>query len=256
MHRVLVDALMQLGCSDKHIKFYHANLELGTATLMEIAQKARLQRSTAYVLADELVRKGLINEDHKPYKKSFVAAEPDTLLQKLEAKQRRVGRSSLALKSALPELRAIHQTSTIRPRVRTFEGFQGLEAVLQDILGTQQEVLVWTNQESERFIFGQSTHDLFIHQRVAKAIPIRVLAVNNEQGQALIAHDPDNLRQTRLLPSEVTFTSETYIYGNTVAVLDIGKDIFGVITENEQIATSQRAIFELTWKNCKSTMSA
>ena len=103
MDRALANALMQLGCTDKHIRFYRANLESGVATLMVIAKKARLQRSTAYVIASDLIEKGLINGDHKAYKESFVAAEPDVILQKLEAKHRHIRRSSLAFTAPQPE---------------------------------------------------------------------------------------------------------------------------------------------------------
>lgn len=247
MDRVLVNCLLQLGCNEKHVKFYFANLELGAATLVEITKKARLQRSTAYVVAAEMVAKGLINEDHKTYKKLFTAAEPDFLLQKLESRQRQISRHAIALKQALPELRATHQTTTTRPRVRTFEGRDGLTAVWKDILSEQQEILLWTNQQTEGQVFGIGMHEQFIAERIKKQMMIRVLAVANKEGEALTRHDNSSLRQTRLLPVGVDFTSETYIYGNKVAVLDIGKNIFGVITENEQIAASQKAIFELVW---------
>jgi sugar-specific transcriptional regulator TrmB len=248
MEKALIRALSQLGCNEKHVRFYQANLELGSASLMEIAKKARLQRSTAYLIATELLTMGLVNENHKTYKKLFVAAEPDTILQKLEAIHRQVGRSSLALKEVMPELRAAHKTTSTRPRVRTFEGRNDLPAIWKDILAEQQEILLWSNQESEEQVFGQTMHDLFIRERIDREIPIRVLSVHNASGEVLQATDSTNMRRTKLLPKDVSFTSETYIYGNKVAVLDIGKEIFGVITENEQIASSQRAIFELMWR--------
>lgn len=247
MDKILTNSLIQLGCNEKHVRFYHANLELGIATLLEIAKKARLQRSTAYLIADELVSMDLINEDHKTYKKLFTAAEPDRILQKLEAKYRQIGRNNIALKEALPELRAAHQTTAIRPRVRTFEGKVGLVAVWKDILSEQQEILLWTNQETERHVFGEAIHDLFIMERLAKKIPTRVLAVNNLKGVTLQEIDSQNMRQTKLLTSGTSFTGETYIYGNKIAILDMNKDIFGIITESEQIASSQRAIFEHAW---------
>lgn len=247
MNRALVNCLLQLGCSEKHIKFYNANLELGAATLVEITKKARLQRSTAYIVAAEMVARGLVNEDHKAYRKLFTAAEPDLLLQKLEARQRQITRNTVALKEALPELRAAHQTTTTRPRVRTFEGKDGLVAVWKDILSEQQEILLWTNQETESHVFGRGTHEQFIAERVAKGIEIRVLAVKNSEAETLQTHDDTSLRKTKLLPEDVYFTSETYIYGNKISVLDIGRNIFGVITENEQVANSQRAIFEMVW---------
>ncbi len=248
MDKVLANCLLQLGCNDKQIKFYVATLELGAATLAEITKKARLQRSTSYLIAAELIAKGLVDENHKAYKKLFTAAEPDILLQKLESRHRQIGRNTIALKAALPELRAAHQTTTTRPRVRAFEGREGLIAAWKDILSEQQEVLLWTDQQTERQVFGEGTHQQFIHERLAKKIPIRVLAVNNQAGKALLVDDVACMRQTKLLPQEVSFTGEMYIYGNKIAVLDIGKDIFGVITENERIAASQRAIFELTWR--------
>ncbi len=251
MENTLIRALKQLECSDKHIRFYSVNLELGAASLTEIAQKARLQRSTAYVIAAELLAKGLISQNHKTYKKLFIAAEPDVILRKLEAKYRQIGRNNLALKEALPELRAAYQATTTRPRVRTFEGRADLERIWRDILAIEQEILVWTNQQSERHVFGSTMHNTFIQERLDRNIPIRVLAVRNAEGEALRPEDSAKLRETRLLSESVQFTSETYIYGTSVAVIDIGADIFGVITENEQIAASQRAIFELTWAQSK-----
>ena len=248
MDRVLLNCLAQLGCNDKHVRFYKANLSLGAASLSEIVRQAKLQRSTGYVIASEMLAMGLAEEDHKSYKKLYVAAEPDTLLRKLEAKQRRLGRDIIAFKEALPEIRAEHHATKTRPKVRTFEDKNGLVAVWRDILNEQQEVLLWSNQSTEQLIFDSQMHEQFIRERVAKNIPIRVLAVDNDHGHKLIASDHESLRQTKLLPKDVTFTGETYIYGNKIAVLDFGKKIFGVITENEQIAESQRAIFNHTWE--------
>ncbi|HSD55947.1 MAG TPA: hypothetical protein VLA92_02225 [Candidatus Saccharimonadales bacterium] len=248
MDRILLNCLMQLGCNEKHVRFYRANLQLGAAPLSSIVKQAKLQRSTGYVIATEILAMGLAEEDHKSYKKLYIAAEPDTLLRKLEAKHRRLGRDIIAFKEVLPEIRAEHLATRTRPQVRTFEEKSGLAAVWRDILQEQQEVLLWSNQSTEQLIFGREMHEQFIRERVAKDIPIRVLAVDNDNGRRLAESDQSNLRQTKLLPKDVQFTGETYIYGNKVAVLDFGKKIFGVITENEQIAGSQRSIFNHTWQ--------
>lgn len=251
MEKVLAHSLIQLGCNEKHIRFYRANLQLGAATLPEIIKVARLHRSTGYLLATEMVEMGFAIEDHKGYKKHFIAAEPDVILRKLEARQRQMGRGALALREALPQLRAAYHESSPLPRVRTFEGKAGLIAIWRDILEAKQEVLLWSNQSTEQHIFDSEAHEQFIAERVAKGIPIRVLAIRDSRGKALVKSDETHLRQTKLLPSGVTFTSETYIYGNKVAVLDFSKRIFGVITQNEQIAQSQRAQFELAWDNLR-----
>jgi hypothetical protein len=225
-------------------------LQLGAAPLSDIVKQARLQRSTGYIIASEMLALGLVEEDHKQYKKLFVVIEPDALLRKLESKHRRLGRDIIAFKEVLPDLRAEHHATKTRPQVRTFEDKNGLLAVWRDVLQEQQEVqevLLWSNQNTEQLIFDSEMHEQFIRERLAKQIPIRVLAVDNDAGHKLMSHDAGSLRQTKLLPKDVQFTGETYIYGNKVAVLDFGKKIFGVITENEQIAKSQRAMFNLAW---------
>lgn len=247
MSRIIQNSLLLLGCNVKQIKFYMSCLELGNESINAIAKHAGLQRSTAYLIAEELLEKGLILEDHKSYKKSLTAIEPDVLLRKLEAKHRQIGRQSIDFKENLPELRALHQATAIRPRVRTYQGIAGLAGILKDILSSKTELLLWTNQASEQKFFDNESHRLFIQERINKQIPIRVLAVNNEEGNALAGTDDTNLRTTKLLPNSVDFTSETYIYGNKIATIDVSQDIFGIITENEQIAASQRAIFELNW---------
>jgi len=251
MDKVIAHSLIQLDCNEKHVRFYRANLQLGAATLPEIIKVARLHRSTGYLIGAEMVAKGLAIEDHKGYKKHFVVVEPDVILRKLEAKQRQVGRGALALKEALPELRAAYHATSTLPRVRTFEGKAGLIAVWKDVLEEKQEILLWSNQSTEQHIFDSEAHEQFIAERVAKKIPIRVLAINNTRGKALIASDSANGRQTKLLPPDIVFTSETYIYGNKVAVLDFGKQIFGVITQNDQIAQSQRTQFEFAWRSVR-----
>lgn len=248
MDKIIRDALADLGCSDKEIKFFITNYRSGALTINEIAKIAKIERSTAYLIAQSLISKGLIIEDLKQYKKSLVAIEPKTLLRMLSAKQRQIGRHELTLKENLGSLESLYLTSGYRPSVRTYDGSNGLLAIWKDILSKSQEVLLWTNQDTESNFFTKSYHHLFIKERLKKNIFVKVLAVNNNKGQELAMNDEKSLRKTKLLPSGVSFSAETYIYGDKVAILDYNKDIIGVIIKSDQIANSQRAIFEMNWR--------
>ena len=94
-------------------------------------------------------------------------------------------------------------------------------------------------------------HEKFIQERVKKSIPIRALAVNNAPGRSLLMKDESSLRQSKLLPIHTSFSAETYIYDNKVAILDYKKDILGIIIESHSISSTQRAIFEMTWSSVK-----
>jgi len=248
MEKIIKDTLLDLGLTEKEVLFFITNYSLGPSSINVIAKQAKIERSTAYLIAQEMINKGFIIEDFKQYNKSLTTIEPKTLLRMVAAKQRKIGRHELALKENLPDLQALYQASEIRPKVRTYEGRSGIIAVWKDILSVSQEVLLWTNQETETKFFTNEHHKLFIQERLRKTIPLRVLAVNNKKGAELIKIDKVSLRETKLLPKNISFSAETYIYGNKFAVIDYNKDSIGIVIESEPIIKAQRAIFEMTWK--------
>lgn len=247
MEKLIQDTLSLLGLSDKEIKFYFASFSLGPSTIQEIIKKSRLERSTAYLIYQDLLHKGIVEEDHKQYKKTIIPAEPKVLLRMLSARQRVIRRQEIELTEKLPELESVFKTSDVRPYVRVFEGSNALLAIWSDVLKTTNEILLWTNQTTENLFFTKEFHAKFIKERIAKRIPIRVLAVNNQKGKALHEEDEKSLRHSKLLPITTSFSSETYIYDSKVAILDYKKDIIGIIIESTPVADTHKAIFEMTW---------
>lgn len=247
MEKTLQQILNLLGLSSKEIKFFISSFKLGIANINEVAKDARLERSTAYLISQDLIEKGFIEEDFKEYGKKIYAAEPKKLLRLIAAKQRNLRRHELELEESLPDLQALYQASEIRPKVRVFQGNNGLLLVWEDILSQKQEILLWTNQEKETLFFNKQKHEQFIKERVGKGINIKVLAIDNKDGRLLLTDNTNLLRKVKILPEGVEFSAETYIYGNKVAIIDYKKDIIGVIIESEPIAKSQRAVFEMNW---------
>jgi len=248
MDKLLRDALTTLGCDDKHIRLFLACYQQGTAPLSELTKLARLQRSTAYVIMQQLVDRGLVQEDHKAYGKAFTAAAPETLLRLVANRQRQIGRQHLALQEHLGELQSLYQANHVQPRVRTYQGVNGLLSVWRDILTAQGEILLWTNQTAESKLFNTAQHDQFIAERQRRGCFVRVLAVDNSAGRQLRAEDGGALRETRLLPAGIDFSAETYLYDHKMAVLDYQEDIIGIITESAAVAAAQTAMFEAAWR--------
>lgn len=251
MDSTIQKSLILLGLTQKEIKFFETCFNMGPSSINEIAKKSRLQRSTAYLIAQELIKKGFLQEDLKQYKKKVIALDPAKVLRLLSAKQRILRRQELELEETLPLLQAQYQASEIKPKISAYEGKGGLLQVWKDILSTENEILCWTNQETENLGLGFSNEN-FIKERIRRGIRIRALAVNNPRGKILQEADPSSLRQTKLLPKETAFTTETYIYDNKVAILDYTQDLIATIIESQPIVASQRAVFELTWSLIKS----
>ncbi|MCF7835696.1 MAG: helix-turn-helix domain-containing protein [Candidatus Marinimicrobia bacterium] len=85
----MISKLKQLGLSEKEAKVYLASLELGEATVQEIAKQAGVNRPTTYVQIEKLTKMGLMSSVEKEGKKYFNAEEPNQLLKILEKQKKR-----------------------------------------------------------------------------------------------------------------------------------------------------------------------
>jgi hypothetical protein len=145
-------------------------------------------------------------------------------------------------------LRLLHKTTDILPQVKTYRGSGGLLTIWHTLLGSRTELLLWTNQTTERRLFASRQHQQFITERIAKRIPVRVLAIDTPEARKLTETDDISLRTTRLLPPATTFSAETYIFDNKVVILDYNTEIIGIVIENSLVYQAQKAIFELSWQ--------
>ncbi len=76
---MLDQQLRKIGLSDKEAKVYLAALELGKATVQEIAVKANVNRTTTYVAIEGLTEKELMSEYLENHKRFFIAEDPSKL---------------------------------------------------------------------------------------------------------------------------------------------------------------------------------
>lgn len=120
----LIEPLKNIGLTEKEAKVYLALLQLGTATPYSIAKKSGLKRPTAYVIAEELVEKGLIVHIPGEDPKKYIARSPESFLEAQEAKL-------LKAKSILPELRSLQKKTTEKANALYFEGVDGLRQAYQ-----------------------------------------------------------------------------------------------------------------------------
>lgn len=115
----LIEPFRNLGLSEKEAKIYLALLQLGPSTPYQIAKKAGLKRPTAYVIAEELVEKGLIVHVPGEEKKRYIARMPDSFFEEAESKLRKA-------KSVLPELRSFQKGTVEKPSIMYYEGPEGV----------------------------------------------------------------------------------------------------------------------------------
>ena len=65
--------LEKAGLNRRETALYLALLQMGPSSILNIARKADMKRPTAYLVIDELMKKGLVAEVPKEKKKKYIS---------------------------------------------------------------------------------------------------------------------------------------------------------------------------------------
>lgn len=239
--------LQQLGLSDKEAKTYLAALELGSATAQQIAKKSGLKRPTVYFAIDRLTTLGLMSSFGKGKKRYFAAESPERLLSLIVAQRRKAVALEEDLQRILPELNNIFQLTGERPRVRFFEGKEGIKAIQEDILKSKIKSMEEAYPADEFLkLFSPEERKQYIEKRRKKKIKIRAIYTSQSSFKAPIK---DSFVELRFVPwSRFPFSADIVIYGNKVGIATYKGKLIGIIIESKEIAETLRFIFKLAWQ--------
>lgn len=232
--------LEELGFSRREIAFWQIVMQSGEIQLSDIAKRMGIPRTSAYTAARSLLAKGLIGFYVKRGKRFFVPAS----LERFTAFFDEQGAKAHAL---LPELQKFGRKEASRaPRIRAFEGKEGVRQVLREVLEQKRHFSAITSIEDVEAILGHYFED-FIQQRIRQGLRVRLITNRSPRGLKLAEMDAQELRQTRFVPSAFRFATANFIHNDRVAVLSLKEQPFGVIVEDRDIAATHQMYFDLLW---------
>src|SRR6266702_4120523 len=131
---MLEQELIAIGLNEKEAKVYLSALELGQSTVQQIAQKAAVNRATAYFIIDALMQRGLVSSFYKGKKQYFIASDPERLIEILEQKKENIEKKKENLKKLLPQLQSLNNKQGDKPLVRYYEGKEGIASMVDEVL--------------------------------------------------------------------------------------------------------------------------
>ena len=243
---IIEKELINLGLTTEESKVYVSTLELGGSFVSSIARKADVNRSTCYHTLENLVKKGLVSSYKRGKVLHFVAEDPKRFKQIAEEKVQQAT-------DLIPQLLAMASTMASKPKIRFYEGVEGVKSIFEDVLSTKDEILGYTNLKSLTELFPEYFRQ-FCHKKVKQNIKTRYIAPATEEGVDMIdayypkQYDPNLLEILMVNPKEFNFQNEIAIYGNKVAIISLNKDeLIGLILESPAFASSMKSFFDLAW---------
>ncbi len=242
-----LESLRALDLSDREIRIYHALLRLGPASIRDVAAESGINRGTTYETLKRLANRGIVSYFPRGKRRVFQAEDPDKLLRLGESRQQALSQAIESLKKdVIPALKAV-QPKALPDIVRFYEGDDGVELVLRDLLDSTESMAtpsysVISTKTLRKHLYRPFPN--FTRQRVHRGIQVRVIAVGEGGDEAELA-------ERKWLPAEEdSDASYIAIFPPKVAIITLAQENYPgvVVIESGAIASTQQLMFDTLWK--------
>lgn len=149
----LSELLAKSGFSAKEIAVYSAMLELGSAVVSDIAQKARLNRSTTYVILGSLTKRGLVDSTDRRGIKLFAPLPPKKLVEQLEASAKQQVANAKAARELLAHINIAEPAKTAEPRLHFFNSPEEMNEIFGEVVETLAMIRKGIKIYKDRVVF-------------------------------------------------------------------------------------------------------
>jgi predicted transcriptional regulator len=237
--------LKRLGLSEREIEIYIALLSLKSAKASTIAKIARQPRTLTYPMLERLEQKGIVARVVKGSTLYFVAESPRRLLSYASERTKELQQLEGLLEQAMPQLESLTNPHTGEPRITLLHGMDGMKQVYRDAL--QHEILGIFNPAVMYEAFGGNLHTMILGDDVK--LRGKDLFVDGPAVERFLKEmKPHDDYQVRVLSKEHKFLTDTLIYGDTVVLFSYDDEKTIVRIENQKLADTFRAWFQLMWQ--------
>ncbi len=241
MAKILTKSLQNiLNLTDEEALVYTTALQLGEASLLEIAEKSGVHRTSIYRFLDALIQRQVLIATKKKKRTVYSAADPEQLKEYIQTKVHEMNR-------LLPDLKAIQNSVSAKPRVQFFEGAEGIKLVYNDMLKEGKSFDGYGDFEFSVKMMGDYFRDHFVPERIRRGMLWRGILRDSTAAREWGKRDNKDLREARFLPGG-DITTEINIYGNKVALVSFRSIVpFAVLIEDADIAHTQHVAWQGLW---------
>ena len=239
--------LKQLDFEEREVDIYCALVSLGSASIREIAEKAQINRGTTHELLRQMNKRGIVTYSPKGKRRHFCAEDPQKLLSIASEKQEKLRHASLQLSNEIiPGLNRLKPDSD-SPKVTYYEGDEGIESVLKDILNTAQQspsksYNVYSSRAIRKYLYRPFPN--YTMQRVKRNIRVKAIAIGPGGEQA-----PLSERKWIGEKKDGAQASYVAIYPPKCAMISLQEGNYptAVVIESTAVSESLNISFETLW---------
>jgi sugar-specific transcriptional regulator TrmB len=242
-------ALRRLELKDGEQAIYLSLLRQGRATARMLADRTGLTRPSVYDQIKSLVALNLVVELEVDGKAYFAAGDIKHLDALLLDRIDRLEQSREFLAEALMTLDT--ELDTVVPKIRFFEGSEGVKQLLKDIMWHDHETLkiIWPTH-AMHLVYDAAFLRWFDERRQKRSLTAEILVPKETTKKAASAALPfagpkDTVRSLVQKPMP---SMASIIYGSKVAFISSSAEAYGFMVESREFAELHKLQFETLWQ--------
>lgn len=228
-----------LGFKEKEAKVYLALLELGKAGVSEIAKQSKIKRPTAYLILEELIENGYVNQ--VPWKniKQYQAVDPSIILI-----QKRNDLKNFA--EMVPFFQNLHKKKKTGPKIHYINNKEGIWNVYESLNFSKETTCVSSYKKIDDHFPGRVDNWIKGYKQKRYKVTARHL-IPDISGDVQFGKKLKQAGQkVRIFPKE--FNTDIVITENKIAISSLEEKPFLVLIESETLAQSLKPMFEMIWE--------
>lgn len=242
--------LEDLGLSEKEAKVYLSLLEVDNDSVLDLAEKTKINRTTIYPVLESLAKKGLISEVKVDKKVRFQAEPPERLETFVERQKIVLEEHAKRLKDVIPQLKSVQRETGERPTVKYFEGREGIISSLEEFFRGKDEggvsYMVYPKDILDE-LFTDKEREKYRASRLNKVIKSKVL-YTSEKGERPSDSTGDRIK---IDSKKYPISCDINIYNNKVRINTLGKSLSCIYIESQDLADTLRSLIDLSFDRLK-----
>ncbi|MFH1053308.1 MAG: helix-turn-helix domain-containing protein [Candidatus Woesearchaeota archaeon] len=246
------EALISIGFEKNEINVYMELVKRGSELAGDISKNTSIHRRTVYDVLQKLMEKGLVTYNIKDGKRNFQASNPDRIQYYLEEKENELISKKNKLKSIIPDLNTIINSSKGHIDAEIYSGKQGLKSIMELILKEKKQMLSIGSTGKGPYIIPYYLPRWHM-RRLKLKIKYKGLFAPTKEG---IKRSKDlnkiGLAEYKFFPSNIKNPQTIWLFGTKTAIILVSADIPLVfLINNKEISKTFKDYFKWMWKHSK-----
>lgn len=249
MHPMFENYLQQIGLSEKEAEVYVALLKYDNASVGELSQKTKVNRTTIYPVLESLSKKGLVSEVQVDKKTHYQAEPPERLETYVQRQKVVLEENAKRLSDIVPQLKGIQRESGSRPIIKFFEGRDGVISSLEDFFKSKND----SREDTVYFLYPKDLiNDIFTKEERTRFLKYRIdrdLKSKAFYTYSDVIVSEDGSERKRINEKKYPVLCDISIYGDMVKINTLGKTLSAINITNSDLATTLKSLFNLAFDN-------